>query len=314
VPHRPSVAILGLVLVLAPTGARADLVTTVEAPFLGITHTHVSGTLPSGQALAYDAVDVDLSAPGVHFLASPGLPLAPGQVAGHARPQTTREFVASAGAQVGINANFFASPTAPPFDAYKVNGFVASGGVVSAAEDGPGLNISAGNAVTFFDRSPAGVPGFGPGNAVSGSVRLIRGGVLNPFAGDDRHARTAIGLTAAGHLLLLTVDGKNPGHSDGLTLNALESTLQSLGAVDAINLDGGGSTTLVLARGGTPTVANVPSGDALFPVGTERPVAISLAVFAQAVPEPSALALLTIGTAVGLGTRRARRRMSDRVN
>lgn len=61
-----------------------------------------------------------------------------------------------------------------------------------------------------------------------------------------RQPRTAIGRTGAGELLLLTVDGRRAGWSVGMTLLELTRTFERLGATDAVNLDGGGSTTMTL--------------------------------------------------------------------
>jgi exopolysaccharide biosynthesis protein len=56
-----------------------------------------------------------------------------------------------------------------------------------------------------------------------------------------RHARTFVGVDGRGRLLLATADGI-PGLSEGLTLSEEAAIMHSLGAVDAMNLDGGGST------------------------------------------------------------------------
>ena len=61
---------------------------------------------------------------------------------------------------------------------------------------------------------------------------------------ESRHPRTAIGKTADGKILLVTVDGRRPGVSVGMSLAELADLMLSLGAVDALNLDGGGSTTM----------------------------------------------------------------------
>ena len=58
-----------------------------------------------------------------------------------------------------------------------------------------------------------------------------------------RHPRTAVGVTADNKLLIVTVDGRQP-ISQGVTLVELAALMKQLGAVNAINLDGGGSTTL----------------------------------------------------------------------
>jgi exopolysaccharide biosynthesis protein len=71
-----------------------------------------------------------------------------------------------------------------------------------------------------------------------------------------RHPRTAVGARADGTLLFVTVDGRRPNESVGMSLPELTDLMLELGCVSAINLDGGGSTTMVI--GGR--VVNQPSG------------------------------------------------------
>jgi hypothetical protein len=78
-----------------------------------------------------------------------------------------------------------------------------------------------------------------------------------------RQPRTLAGVRADGTLLLVTVDGRRPGWSTGMTLPEAARLMRSLGARDALNLDGGGSTTMTV-RG---EVVNRPSDRA-----GERPV------------------------------------------
>ncbi len=124
---------------------------------------------------------------------------------------------------------------------------------------------------------------------VAGGQLLVRDGVRRPadewgsFAsfGDahvtNRRARTAIGRTGDGRVLLVTIDessSANPGWSSGVTVRQLADVMLALGARDAVNLDGGGSTTQV--RDGR--VVNRPSqpgravADAIF-VHVPRPAA-----------------------------------------
>jgi exopolysaccharide biosynthesis protein len=122
-----------------------------------------------------------------------------------------------------------------------------------------------------------------PREAVGGFPVLVRRGAVAPevdtagaatFRGPN--PRTAVGIAADGGLLLVTVDGRQPGHSDGATLRETAELLQALGAVDALNLDGGGSTTMVVRGAGERlAVVNRPSDTA-----GERPVANALAVHA----------------------------------
>lgn len=59
-----------------------------------------------------------------------------------------------------------------------------------------------------------------------------------------RHPRSAIGRAADGRVFLVTVDGRQPGYSSGMTMHELAHFMRQLGAVDALSLDGGGSTQL----------------------------------------------------------------------
>lgn len=77
-----------------------------------------------------------------------------------------------------------------------------------------------------------------------------------------RQPRTAVGVAAGGTILLVTVDGRQPGHSVGLGTAETASFLRQLGAVEAVMLDGGGSTTM---SQDTITV-NRPSDGSLRPV------------------------------------------------
>ena len=71
-----------------------------------------------------------------------------------------------------------------------------------------------------------------------------------------RHPRTAVGARADGTLLFVTVDGRRPEESIGMSLPGLTDLMLELGAVSAVNLDGGGSTTMVIDG----EMVNRPSG------------------------------------------------------
>jgi hypothetical protein len=84
-----------------------------------------------------------------------------------------------------------------------------------------------------------------------------------------RNPRTIAGVTRDGRLLLVAVDGRAPGYSAGLSFEEEAAVMRALGARDAVNLDGGGSTTMTV-RG---TVVTRPS-DAT----GERPIADAIVV------------------------------------
>jgi hypothetical protein len=105
---------------------------------------------------------------------------------------------------------------------------------------------------------PLGVVDF----VVAGSHILMQAGAPASLTADKQNPRTVIGADANGFLYLLVIDGRSE-HSLGMTLPELQAYVAAMGMQNAINLDGGGSSTLVV--GGN--VMNKPSD------GRERPVA-----------------------------------------
>jgi exopolysaccharide biosynthesis protein len=83
-----------------------------------------------------------------------------------------------------------------------------------------------------------------------------------------RHPRTCLGMISKHKLVLVTVDGRSE-QSAGMDLHELTDLMISLGCSEAINLDGGGSTTMWLADSG---VVNMPSDNKKFDHEGERPV------------------------------------------
>ena len=113
--------------------------------------------------------------------------------------------------------------------------------------------------------------------AVGGSHILIWEGELQQQDPDDSfctvaHPRTLAGKTADGQILLVVIDGRQPGFSNGAPLMKCAQLMQSLGAVAAINHDGGGSSTMLIRDGADFRVMNSPSD------GNERSVYCSILV------------------------------------
>jgi hypothetical protein len=108
--------------------------------------------------------------------------------------------------------------------------------------------------------------------AIGGSPQLLQDHELAYPAGrtdlytQERRSRTMVGITESLGILLVTVDSS--ATSSGLTLLEAAELMAELGAVHAMNLDGGGSTSFVTAGG----LLNVPSD------GSERAVAMALTV------------------------------------
>jgi phosphodiester glycosidase len=69
---------------------------------------------------------------------------------------------------------------------------------------------------------------------------------LYAFEKDDRHPRTAIGYTRNHRLIILVIQGRSPGIAEGATLDEVARMLVDLGCVEALNLDGGGSSCMLI--------------------------------------------------------------------
>jgi hypothetical protein len=113
---------------------------------------------------------------------------------------------------------------------------------------------------------------------VAGFSQVLRAGeTVNADAA--LHPRTALGLDAGGRTLWLAViDGRQPGHSEGMTTVEVAELMRGLGCRDAVNLDGGGSSILVLEVGtGRRRVVNDPSTKVLGR-SVPRPIPVALAV------------------------------------
>ena len=86
-----------------------------------------------------------------------------------------------------------------------------------------------------------------------------------------RHPRTALGITRRGEILWITVDGRAK-EAAGMSLYELSQLMEALGCVEAINLDGGGSTTLWIDGTTKTGVVNMPCDDKVFDEYGERKV------------------------------------------
>ena len=92
--------------------------------------------------------------------------------------------------------------------------------------------------------------------AVAGGPVLVQNGEVqvsndeelkfNGKAINDKHPRTLMGYTREGKLIVMAVEGRNPGKADGVTLIQAARLLKELGCVEALNLDGGGSSCMLI--------------------------------------------------------------------
>jgi len=140
-------------------------------------------------------------------------------------------------------------------------------------------------------------------NTVSGTRQIVLNGSVNPIlfdtgniANTEKHPRTAVGIDASGRLVLVVVDGRSE-KSAGVLLVELARILIEFGSVDALELDGGGSSAMWVED----RIVNVPSD------GQERAVINHLVIGTTG--EPMAKNKVTITWDSG-----AREREKPRVN
>ena len=193
-------------------------------------------------------------------------PLAPpGRHTGETLGQFTSTFLREHGLQLAINAAPFGPVVDEEGTLLDVAGLqVSLGRLVSGqTKDYPALMVMADGRARLarppFDLS-------GVVNAVGGFDIVLERGVplFRPPAEGARppgvHPRTAVGLADDGwRAWLVVVDGRQEGYSLGVALHELAVLLRALGATEGINLDGGGTSALVVQGPDTqPLVLNRP--------------------------------------------------------
>ena len=263
-----------------------------EQWFQGISYERV--VVQSPRVLVVHIVRVDLRAPGIELVFTP----VPAATDRPLKAASVSTFLRESKSQVAINGNFFYPFSADsPLSYYphegdpvQVAGIAAYQGLVYqpspfAAPSDP--------AATFYV-SKDGRPSFSPPedapyNAISGSAFLLRDGEITNATRSIEpplYPRAALGLDESGSTLILAVlDGKQPGYSLGATLPEFAELLVRAGAFTAINLDGGGSSTLVRQSAGPDAAPVLISSPSNFRIPCwERPVANHLGIKAAALP------------------------------
>lgn len=226
---------------------------------------------------------------------------APGAVGRAKTSDLMRDLARSREVIGGVNADFFLfTPPGVPTGA-----LVSAGRVITPPSQRPAFAVDSFGVphITTLSLRTAGNPRlddpelaraslapFHPLEAVGGRPVVVRDSVIveidtagqSAFAA-TRHPRTAVGIgDRARRLLLVVVDGRQPSYSNGMTLNELATLMRALGVRDALNLDGGGSTTMVYADPDSDSalrVANRPSD-----ASGERPVGDALAIVRECRP------------------------------
>jgi MYXO-CTERM domain-containing protein len=200
-----------------------------------------------------NVLEVDLGAPGLSLEAHPT-----------SGCQTVAELGEALGAQAGINGGYFSLSDCSPVSLLKHAGQLI--GTNGSSRGAFGLS-SAG--APLFSVVPSGADwpeaeeahGGGPLLVKSGTVTTDSDWATEGFTSasfNGVNPRTWAGVDDQGRVLLGTVDGRRD-NADGMSLGSLGNLAASLNAVDAVNLDGGGSSQMWI-EGATPNgVVNYPS-------------------------------------------------------
>jgi len=191
-----------------------------------------------------------------------------------------------------IVGGFFVRPLGTPLGELRTRSIVRAGVPFDAPWDAlrPCVH-SAGGTVRIARRDE--LPARPPGDLLQAGPLLVRGGEPVDLAADaegfsaashqfdsditrGRYPRAALGLTRDGRALAVACDGRADDEA-GLTLGELAGALLDLGAQDALNLDGGGSTSLV--AGGR--LRNLPREEHGVVLAGGRPISTALAFVAR---------------------------------
>lgn len=228
----------------------------------GVTYQRIVNYAP--RAMIAHVVVIDRKTKALQFFVTP-----PDDVEGGAlKARLTSQFLREFGLSVAINGDGFTPWWSRGLldyyphvgDPVTPNGLSASRGKIYArlqddAHPKPILYISRRNEL-LFNHAPTKINA-----AISGDRMLLQGGaVILDLDNTQRDPRTAIGMNKNGRwIYLVVIDGRQPFYSRGATFYELAQLMKTLGAFYAMSLDGGGSSTLVMAdENGSPRILNAP--------------------------------------------------------
>lgn len=245
--------------------------------FTGVFHARI--TVPGKDASVGYVLRVDLEAPGISFISTPH--------AGNEETisETSKDFAREENLQAAINAGFFSPCCSRKPEGKLIRGLMISAGVVISPVS---ADMRYRDALLITKDNHAMIEAVTPKTnlsrvytAVTGSAEIVQDGKntgdVNQLNGAAlANPRTLVGLSRdRRYLYMVVIDGRKPGYSVGTTNTESATILLALHAWTGLNLDGGGSSSMVLEdKSGTEVTVNQPSG------GTERLVAASLGLHA----------------------------------
>lgn len=259
---------------------------------------HIRRVLTEPRLMTIHAVQIDLNQPGLQFVATQADPQA-----GQPMPDcpkftirtkrtTTGDFLMQCRkgeltqgfplpVVLAVNAAPWV-PWEPPYTHAYSDGMgllVAQGKTICPPKGTPGLVITKNKKLEFRDFPKDTEPSEDIWIALCGFSMVLKNNTILP--GDspkDLHPRMVWGLNQDHtKLFLMAVDGRQKGYSMGANLYECAQLMQWLGATEALNMDGGGSTTMVFWDPvmNTPRLLNRPTQDGKY----QRPVGCSLGIW-----------------------------------
>ncbi len=173
-----------------------------------------------------------------------------------------------------VNANFYNMNTGEPTGAFAMDGKIVEQSIdghhwFCVRRDGSAAVLPGERRLDGTVRE-----------AVGGMNRILENGELVEQSGDyltNPQPRTAVGTCADGRVVIAEVDGRQKPESCGITCDRLGELMLALGCTDAVNLDGGGSSTFLSRRPGEGLTMKNRSSD-----GAERIVSATLMVVSDA--------------------------------
>ena len=294
--------VCAILVLLSLAASPASVVVSPWVPiFKGIDHATGRETNAANIYLLVNALRIDLHDPDVQMFTDPPCTNCGLETLG----LTTSGFLKTYGVAAAVNANFWSSPlccSATPGTPFDVTGLSISKGRLVSAQEGPtdasNVMFTTNKQVLMFSTNwdaATGMPirnNTGIYTAVSGHYPLVTNGVnigytytnaTDPYIHQPQ-PRTAVGVSQDGrYLYLVTIDGRQSGSNPGALDQETGDWLLRFGSYNGINMDGGGSTTMVMADCyGNPIELNVPSD--VLAYGHERVLGNHLGVFAKPLP------------------------------
>ncbi|MBI3166829.1 MAG: SH3 domain-containing protein, partial [Chloroflexi bacterium] len=242
--------------------------------------TYLRKDLTSPRQVVVHVLAIDLKTLNLEFLVTPS-----GNNTDVLCTRVTSKFLEEFKLHAAINGGYFsyletssASAALCPNggDPVRISDYAASRGKVYSPKKTaqPVIHINRKNQISF-NKAPGAVF-----NAIAGDrMVVVDGNVVKNLAAQVPNPRTAIGINKNGRwLTFMVVDGRQPGFSEGVTFPELAELLISYGVHNGANMDGGGSSTMVI-RGadGKARVLNSPID--MNQPGKERPVGNHLGLF-----------------------------------